>query len=173
MEQTENIFFEEIQQFRRKVHIAIALGFSMLFWGVASFLFFMRTIFLEDVVSVQEVLPGVLLFGLLLPWFLYAAKLIVEVRADGVYFRFFPFHCKMRKIPLSALISYEPKPCNPLPDVGGFGFGRFPKTRVYNICGTTGVRLELSDGKGIIFGSQRPKEFIEAISLVKKQQVVS
>jgi len=49
------------------------------------------------------------IFGLMLPTFLYKINLTTEVHSDGLYIRFFPFHLSFHKIALE--------------DIKGFGLG--------------------------------------------------
>ena len=53
---------------------------------------------------------------------------------------------------------------NPILDYGGWGIRYRFKTKAYNIKGNKGVRIYLKNGKNILFGSQKHKEFAKIIN---------
>ncbi|MFC2008128.1 DUF6141 family protein [Chloroflexota bacterium] len=106
-----------------------------------------------------------IVFGIALPVFMYKTNLTTEVRSDGIHIRFFPFHLSFRKIATEEIRGFEACTYSPIKDYGGWGirFGR--KGKAYNISGNRGVQLELSNGKHLLIGSQKPEELAEALSL--------
>lgn len=90
------------------------------------------------------------------------AKLITEVRSDALSVRFFLLWPE-RLIPWNEIASAEPVTYNPILDYGGWGvrFGR--NGRAYNVKGSQGVQLVLTDGNRILVGSQQPDELARAI----------
>lgn len=113
--------------------------------------------------SVMVVLA--IVFGIGLPLFMYTTNLTTEVRSDGIHIRFFPFHLSFRKIATEEIRGFEACTYSPIKDYGGWGirFGR--KGKAYNVSGNRGVQLELSNGKHLLIGSQKPEELAEALSL--------
>jgi len=95
------------------------------------------------------------------------SKLIVEVRDDGIYIKYSPFHMSYRKIPLSEIASVEARTYSPLREYGGWGCRGFGKNIAYNVSGNRGVQLVLRDGKRLLIGSQKPEELADAILLAK------
>ncbi|MCL5878591.1 MAG: DUF6141 family protein [Deltaproteobacteria bacterium] len=93
----------------------------------------------------------------------FAARLITEVRSDGLYMRFIPFHRSFRSIPFETLKTYEACTYRPIRDAGGYGIHRGRRGWAYNVSGNRGVQLELVSGKRILIGSQRPDELVQAI----------
>jgi hypothetical protein len=69
------------------------------------------------------------------------------------------------------LKSHEAITYSPLRDYGGWGIRRGAKGKAYNVSGNHGVRLELSDGKRILIGSQRPEELSEAVAAALKHVI--
>ncbi len=107
-----------------------------------------------------------LAFGIALPMYFYYTKLITDVRADGVYLRFFPLWS--RTIPLTDVVTYEARQYHPLREYGGWGIRFSPhKKRAYNMSGNRGVELRLIDGTQLLIGSQRPEELASAIAAAK------
>lgn len=105
------------------------------------------------------------IFGLGFPVLFYSINLTTEVRSDGLYVRFFPFHLSFHRIAPDALIMYEVHTYRPLRDYGGWGIRYGRGGRAYNVSGDRGVMLELSDGSRLLIGSQKPEELANAIGL--------
>ena len=101
--------------------------------------------------------------GLAFPLLFYYAKLITEVRYDGLYFCYFPFHLSFRKISWAEIKKYEACTYRPLREYGGYGIRHSRHGKAYNVSGNKGVKLELFNGKKILIGSQRPAELVKAI----------
>jgi len=95
-----------------------------------------------------------------------AMKLVTEVRSDGLYIRFVPFHLSFRRIRLEDLVGFEARTYSPIREYGGWGirFGR--GGRAYNVSGNRGVRIDYATGRHILIGSQRADELAEAIRSV-------
>lgn len=106
-----------------------------------------------------------LFLGIGLPLLFYFSKLTTEVRLDGIYFRFFPFHLSFHNIAFRDLKSYRVVSYDPIGDYLGWGIRYSHKGKAYIISGDRGVQVELVNGKKILFGSQRPVEFEKAIRL--------
>ena len=51
-----------------------------------------------------------LLIGIGLPLLFYSARLVTEVRSDGLYLRFFPFHLSFLRFPLDSIKRSEARP---------------------------------------------------------------
>jgi hypothetical protein len=107
----------------------------------------------------------ILIFGTAFPVFMYCLTLRTEVKSDGLYFRFFPFHLSFRKISLIDIEKYEVRTYNPIREYGGWGLRKSYKNgEAYNVSGDRGVQIILKNGKKILFGSQKPEEFVEALA---------
>ncbi len=85
------------------------------------------------------------------------SKLQLEVREDGVHFRFPPFIWKWRKVSRDEIERYTVGKYNPIGEYGGYGvrtsYGKYGKA--YNVSGNLGLRLTLRNGKVVLFGTQR------------------
>lgn len=106
----------------------------------------------------------VLVFGALLPLFFAVLHLGVEVRTDGIAYRFFPFHIGFRLIPAEEIVRLEACTYRPMAEFGGWGIrwgaGGW---RAYTTGGDRGVRVYLRDGRKILFGSRDPEGFVAAV----------
>jgi hypothetical protein len=95
---------------------------------------------------------------------IFLARLIVEVRRDGLYVRYKPFHLRPKKIDLDQVVRVEALTYSPLRTYGGWGIRWAIKGKAYNIRGHRGVRLDYANGKHLLLGSQRPDELAAAIT---------
>lgn len=101
--------------------------------------------------------------ALLLLVFFWFSHLEIEVRTDGLFFRYLPFHLSFRKIPLEGVTKVEAVTYSPLRDYGGWGLRLGRGGRVYNPMGNRGVRIDYTDGSHILLGSNTPERLAEAI----------
>lgn len=105
-----------------------------------------------------------LTIGIGLPLFFWLLRLIITVRADGVFIHFYPLH--RRLIPCAEIAQVVPRTYNPIGEFGGWGIrGLSTKSRkmAYNISGREGVELVLVDGRIVLLGSQKAQELALAI----------
>jgi hypothetical protein len=102
-------------------------------------------------------------FGIFLPLFFYSVKLETEVRRDGIFLRFYPFHIKYRMMPFEEITSYEVVKYSPFREYGGWGIRYGKSGKAYNVSGNRGVQLALKSGRRILLGSQKPEQLAEAI----------
>jgi hypothetical protein len=105
-----------------------------------------------------------IIFGIGLPLFMYMMNLTIEIRSDGLYFRFFPFHLSFHRIAAEEIKWFEACTYGPIRDYGGWGIRYGRKGKAYNVSGNRGVQLELSKGKHLLVGSQKPEELVEALN---------
>lgn len=153
--------FREVQKFT-KIWIWLLLGF------VAAVTWYM---------FIQQVLMGIpvgnnpasnmvvwiilIVFGITFPLFFTTLKLTVEVWDKGVMISFFPI--KKRFVRFEEIEKAEAIKYNPIRQYGGWGIRMGWGGNAYNVSGNEGVRLDLTDGKHIMVGSQRSKELEKAI----------
>jgi len=148
--------------------IAFRESQSMRQWWLWAFVLGVQAISFILVFREEGISTGILLW-IIFPMFginglLYFAKLVTEVREEGIYLRFIPFHFKWVKIDYTNIEQYESIKYNPMRDYGGWGIKWGREGKAYNISGNLGVKLMLNDGKRIMIGSQRPDQMVEAIS---------
>ncbi len=150
------IIFTEIQKMRQPwVWAIIFLPLALVIW-------YWKQMLPEPVMLIVP-----LIMGILCPLLFYICNLRTEVRADGLYFRFFPFQRSFHKIGISDIKTYEVRTYMPIMEYGGWGIRyslRYGKA--YNVSGNLGIQLVLKNGSKILFGSQKPEEFLEALKKV-------
>jgi len=112
----------------------------------------------------------VLISMMLLPLFLiYFTELRVEISRESLKYQFYPFHLKVYEIQHDEIETYDQITYSPLKDYGGWGINHTIKGSAYNISRNKGVKMILKNGKKILFGSQKAKEFYEALNQTTEQ----
>ncbi|WP_224332592.1 hypothetical protein [Haloprofundus halobius] len=143
--------FREVQRFRQRwlwLFLGIVLAFSLLLGPVS-------------IVGFAVAAAGASL--------LYNARLETEVRADGIYVQFAPFHRSPRRIRWEEIVSAEATEYSPIGEFGGWGLRWRPGVVAYSVSGSEGVRIERTDDRDVVVGSQRAAEFAEAIDRTRRQ----
>ena len=103
------------------------------------------------------------IFGIGLPALFFFSQLVTEVREDGIYIRFFPFHWTFRRIAFTEVKQCKVRTYRPIREYGGWGIRYGCKGKAYNVSGDRGVQIELLNGKRLLIGSQRAEELWQAI----------
>lgn len=112
---------------------------------------------------VAVVLP--ILVGLLF----FTARLETEVRSDGLYVRYTPFHIHFRRFGKEEIEQYYPRVYKPLREFGGYGLRCSFKPgggRAYNVKGNHGLQLVFRDGRKLLIGSQEPHLLVRALDSI-------
>jgi hypothetical protein len=162
--------YRETQHFRQLWLWALVLFISLLsLYGLVQQIFLGIPFGSNPAPDTVLVIIAVI-FGLMLPIFLYKTNLTTEVRNDGLYIRFFPFHLSFHRIAPEDIKEFEARTYRPLRDYGGWGIRYGREGKAYNVSGNRGVQLVLFDGKQLLIGSQRPDELTEALSLALGKQ---
>lgn len=107
-----------------------------------------------------------LVFGVLFPLFFYSIKLVTEVRNDGLYVRFYPFHLSFKSFPFETIRNCGIQTYDPIRDYGGWGIRYGRKGEAYTIAGNRGVIFEFADRKKkekLMIGSRIPERLLEAV----------
>lgn len=105
-----------------------------------------------------------LMAGLL--WLMWASRLVTEVRDDGVYVRFFPFHRHFKVFLWEDIESFEARTYRPILEYGGWGLRFGLGGTAYNVSGNRGLQLVLGSGgwsDRLLIGTQRPEELAMAV----------
>jgi hypothetical protein len=153
--ENETVLFREVQRFGRILRWCVIFDLSI---------FIVVMFLLSESLDDDIWIVPVLVIGIVLVLLLCTMKMETEVRADGLYIRFFPFHLGSRKYTFSEISEYYSRQYSPLREYGGWGIRwSFRHGRAYNVRGRQGVQLVLTDGKRVLVGTQRPEELVEAM----------
>lgn len=101
--------------------------------------------------------------GVGLPVVFASMRLLTQVRHDGVYIRFVPFHLRWVRIPAEQIKEVRARTYNALLEYGGWGIRYGAQGKAYIVSGNQGVELEFADGRTLLIGSQRAQELERAI----------
>ncbi|MBW3623816.1 MAG: hypothetical protein KY468_10465 [Armatimonadetes bacterium] len=170
------VFFHEEQRFRQPWLWALLVGAGAMQVGVFGYGIVQQIVYgrpwgnrpMTDTLLLV-VGAGVLFMtaGLLLLF--YTVRLVTEVREDGLYVRFFPFHLRPNKAAPEDLLRWEAVTYSPLREYGGWGIRYGRNGKAYNVSGNRGVQLEFRDGRRILIGSQRPEELAAALDRITRR----
>lgn len=169
MKKHNHIIFREVQHFRQIWVWILVLLIAVFMWYI----------------TIQQIIFGVpmgsnpapdvlllifwLIFGVIFPVFMLGlCKLVTEVRSDGIYLRFFPFHFHYKSFLFKDIIRYKAITYSPLIRFGGWGIRFNAKGETaYNISGKQGVQLQLKNNT-VVIGSENPNRLVKAIDSVNK-----
>jgi len=177
-----DVRFREVQRFRQTV-LWLILGLSLLLplaiFGHAIYQqIILRQPWGNDPISdsmLIAITAAILLTDVGMALLFYSARLVTEVRTDGAFYRFFPFHRSFRRVPMARVRHVAATTYSPIGEYGGWGIRRgWPGTgrgKAYNISGNRGGLFEFTDGQTLLIGSQRPEEFARAIEQAMAEQI--
>ena len=148
------IIFEEKQRFTQWWLWVILLSFPIISFGP----------FDENPINLYYVL-----IGLGIPLLFYTFQLRIKVNAEGLHYQFSPFHFKSHTIKIEDIEKFKAMEYSPLKEYGGWGIRFGFKGKAYNVSGNKGVKVHLSNGRNILFGSLKYKDLEKALKKIKKQ----
>lgn len=97
-------------------------------------------------------------------------RLDTKITAEGISYRFYPFQFKFKVIKWEEIASAHVRTYKPLGEYGGWGvrFGLRGMGMAYNVSGSQGLQLQLTNGKKILLGTQRPEEIAQVLIELNK-----
>lgn len=104
---------------------------------------------------------------LLLSLLFLSFRLETQIRTDGIYVRFFPFHIAYRQYTWNMLTKSYVRQYSPIAEYGGWGLrlGILGNGTAYNISGNMGLQLVFTNNKKLLIGTNQPEELT---ALLKK-----
>jgi hypothetical protein len=99
-------------------------------------------------------------------WLVRSARLITEVRSEGLYVRFFPLGWKSYRY--DDIASYQVRTYQPIRDYGGWGIRWGREGKAYIAGGNEGLQLLLNDGRKVLIGSQKAADLEAAMRTWKR-----
>ncbi|HYK55746.1 MAG TPA: hypothetical protein VEV15_04655 [Flavisolibacter sp.] len=108
--------------------------------------------------STEELVVGTAIV-LLVTLLIAVIRLETEIKEDGVYYRFFPFQLKMKRIAWDRISKAFVRQYKPLVEYGGWGIriGIFGSGQAFNVSGNKGLQLIYDNGKKFLIGTQKPE----------------
>jgi hypothetical protein len=168
------VLFREEHQFRQWWYIILILAVTVPIMVMSIYTLYMQTV--KGVQVGDSPVPNVILvvvfFAMcIVLWITFSLKLEVWIDQDGIHYRFFPLIFKNKLISKAEIQRYEIRKYSPILDYGGWGirsgFGR-KWGKAYNVTGNIGLQLYLTNGKKVLFGTQRSQAIIYAMNEMVK-----
>jgi hypothetical protein len=102
-------------------------------------------------------------------------KLETTIDERGIYYGFWPFHLKQKRLPWREINNCYVRKYNPLTEYGGWGYrtGFGKKSGAMNVKGNIGIQIELSNGKKLLLGTQEKTEANKVLETYKHKMVSS
>lgn len=97
---------------------------------------------------------------LLMTLFFYSLKLETIVDDKGISVRFLPIYRSYRIYQWSNISKAYVREYSPILEYGGWGFRSSLKGngKAWNVAGSSGLQIELNEGKMFLIGTQKPEE---------------
>ncbi|MGQ9559197.1 MAG: DUF6141 family protein [Candidatus Oleimicrobiaceae bacterium] len=153
----------EVQHFRQPwLWVLVVLLAALSWYSFVVQIFMRRPVGDHPAPDVVVVLVW-LIFGVGAVVFFWRARLMTEVRPDGLYVRFVPFHGRYKRYAFSTIRRFEACTYRPLWEYGGWGIRCGRNGKAYNVSGNRGLQLEFTDGKRLLIGSQQPEALVRAV----------
>jgi len=168
---------QKLSQFRIYLILILIVSIFLVFIGIAFYEDNLNTADNEN--SVKSLLTAAL-FVLPVLILITIVKLkmwlIVEIRDEGIFYKYVPIIKKFRQIPFEDIERYEIRKYHPLIEYRGWGIrdrGLRKKRKKWGIAytakGTTGLQLYLKNSKKILIGTQRKDAIKFAMEKVMKE----
>jgi len=173
---TQPVRFREEQRFRQVWIWLLTLplcvgGIGFFAWAMVKQLVTGRPVGSRPMPDLMLMIVGPLVILLMagLLWMMWAARLVTEVRNDGIYIRFFPFHRGYHGFLWGEIESFGACTYRPILEYGGWGIRFGSGGKAYNVSGNRGLQLALGGGRSgrVLIGSQRPEELAIAVQSAK------
>lgn len=163
----KHAIFKETQKFRQWWYILLILISTIptIFFSLYRIISQDKGFLQPENTQTPEIVSYLILIAMpVVIYFLLTTNLQVWVTNEGINFKFPPIIRKNRCINFSDIARFEVRTYKPIIDYGGWGIKhRFKWGRAYNVSGNVGIQLYLKNGKKILFGTQRPLAFKDAI----------
>jgi len=155
----ENALFSERQRFTQWWVWMMLIGINVLFiYGLYKQLIVGEP-FGTNPASVTALIL-ITIFIVLLTVFFLSTRLETQIRADGIYVRFFPIHLSYRYFGWNEIRKSYIRQYSSIKEFGGWGirYGIGGRGKAYNVTGGTGLQLEFIDNKKLLIGTQKSEE---------------
>jgi len=103
------------------------------------------------------------LFTVSLFFLFFNLRLETNIKADGIYVRFFPLQLTFKYYSWDKLSRSFVRQYNPISEYGGWGFRGFGKNRALNVSGNKGIQLVTQDGSKLLIGTNKAHEVTEIL----------
>lgn len=100
----------------------------------------------------------------------YLMRLETVIKSDGIYYRFFPFQIKLKKISWEEISHAYIRKYNPIMEYGGWGIrnGFLRSGKAYNVSGNEGLQMIYTSNKRFLLGTKKANELKSVLSQLGK-----
>ncbi|MBN2636768.1 MAG: hypothetical protein JXR61_10895 [Prolixibacteraceae bacterium] len=109
----------------------------------------------------------ILIFNLLLfggiSIYIVKMRLIVEIRQNGIWYKYPPQYAKWRHIKKEDIDRFELRVFKPVVEYGGWGIKGEKSNKSLTVKGNNGLQIYFKDGKKLLIGTQRKQGMIYAV----------
>ena len=105
----------------------------------------------------------VTILTLILSFLFLNLRLETNIKSDGIYVRFFPFHLTFKYYQWDKINQSFVRKYNPIREFGGWGLRGLGKNRALNVSGDKGIQLITQDGSKILIGTNKAEEVTEIL----------
>ena len=163
----KEILFSEQQRFKQWWFWLILLGIDTLFI-LGSYKQIIRGQQFGDKPMSNEGLIIITIIVVLLTVAFALIKLETQVKHDGIYVRFFPFHISFKYYPWDEISSSFLRKYSPLVEYGGWGwrYSLFGRGKAYNVSGNMGLQLIFNNQKKLLIGTKKPEQLTEVLTKI-------
>jgi len=170
----KKVLFRETQQFKQGWNL-----YLILITHVPLLIFFFYALYQQAVKGIQVgdnpapnwVLILLIITMIIVLWGLLVMRLEVWINQEGIHYRFFPLIFKNKLIFKAAIQRYEIRKYSAILDYGGWGIRRGLGRKWgkgYIVSGNMGLQLYLTNGKKVLFSTQRSQAIMYAMDEMMK-----
>jgi len=107
---------------------------------------------------------------LLLSTLIFNIKLQTQVRKDGIYIKFFPFHISYKFYPWHTIAKLYLREYSAMKEFGGYGIRQSlnGNDMLFNVSGNKGLQLELVGKKKVLIGTSTPDKLVNALNKIEQ-----
>ena len=158
--------FKEIQRFNQRwIWIIIIITGLLIYYSTIKQLIFKGN---SAIITIPNfVYITIFVLHLLITILLLLTKLEIEISTRYISYRFFPFHLKKKKVPISLIQSAFIREYHPFKEVSALGINLGKHSKVYNIKGKWGLQLEFQEGRHLLLGTQKPEEILKMLKYLQ------
>jgi hypothetical protein len=154
-----SILFKEVQQFTKKS----VRDFIKVLTGIILLTVVISIVFQNGRMTDFNLILTILLSVLVLSSIVLGSKLIMLIRADGIYVRFPPWQPFFSKYYWTNISEVYVRDYEAMREFFGWGLRFAPRSMGYIVAGKTGVQIVLKNGNKILITTQRPEEVNELL----------
>ena len=157
------IYFRETQKINFWwIWMLLAILAALWLWGVTQQLFLGKPWGNHPVSNIVLVFIGFIPVAILL--LIIQSRLITEVRSDGLYYKFYPFHLKFKKIHYDTIERFEPITFKAIREFGGWGIRyNYKGQKALITHGNKGIEFTFLSKKKLVIGTDKPDSFMDAM----------